>query len=106
MSRAFHDKNPEAAQRFVNALVEATKTLRDNPNLARDFSVNEALKGMSPQDWEFAANNMTFDVSLTTPTVQAYIDYMNKYDMIKQKFAAATCTDFSMLEKAKVTVGW
>ena len=106
MSRAFHDKNPEAAQRFVNALVEATKTLRDNPNLARDFSVNEALKGMSPQDWEFAANNMTFDVSLTTPTVQAYIDYMNKYDMIKQKFAAATCTDFSMLEKAKVKVVW
>jgi len=107
MSKIFRDKNPEAAQRFINALVEATKKLRDDPKLARDFALNEALKGaMSPQDWDLAAANTTYDVSLTVPTIQAYIDYMQKYGMIKQKFSAADYSDLSMLEKAKTQVGW
>ena len=107
MSKAFHDKNPDAAQRFVSALVEATKMLRDNPKLARDFALNEALKGaMSAEDWDLGAANMTYDVSLTVPVVQVYIDYMHKYDMIKQKFSAKDYTDLSMLEKAKAQAGW
>ena len=107
MSKAFHDKNPDASQRFVSALVEATKTFRDNPKLARDFALNDALKGaMSAEDWDLGAQNMTFDVALTVPVVQAYIDYMHKYDMIKQKFSAADYTDLRMLEKAKAQAGW
>jgi ABC-type nitrate/sulfonate/bicarbonate transport system substrate-binding protein len=107
MSKSFHDKNPDASQRFVSALVEGVKALRDNPKLARDFALNEALKGaMSGEDWDLGAANMTFDVSLTVPGVQAYIDYMHKYDMIKQKFSAADVTDLKMLEKAKAQAGW
>ncbi len=45
MSRDFYSKNKEVAQRFVEVLVEATKKLRDDPAFARDFAVNEALKG-------------------------------------------------------------
>ncbi len=107
MAKGFHDKNPEAAQRFVSALVEAVKTLRDNPKLARDFALNDALKGaMSGEDWDLGASNMTFDVSLTPQTVQAYIDYMHKYGMIKQQFSAADVTDLKMLDKAKAQAGW
>ncbi len=107
MSKAFFEKEKDASQRFVTALVEATKALRDNPKLAADFALNDALKGsMSAEDWALSATNMTYDVSLTVPGVQAYVDYMFKYGMIKQKFSAADFTDLSMLEKAKVQVRW
>ena len=107
MSKAFVNKEKDASQRFVTALVEATKTLRDNPKLAADFALNDALKGsMSSEDWALSATNMTYDVALTVPGVQAYIDYMFKYGMIKQKFSATEATDFSMLEKSKIQVRW
>ena len=51
-------------------MVEATKALRDNPKLAADFALNDALKGsMSAEDWALSATNMTYDVSLTVPGV-------------------------------------
>ncbi len=107
VSKSFLEKNRDATQRFVDALVEATKLFRDNPKLARDFAVNEALKGaMSGEDWDLGAKNQEFDVSLTVPIVQAYVDYMHRYDMLKEKFSANDYTDLSMLEKAKAKAGW
>jgi ABC-type nitrate/sulfonate/bicarbonate transport system substrate-binding protein len=97
----------DVAQRFVDALVEATMALRDNPTLAREFAVNDALKGaITAADWDMAAKNQAFDVSLTANTVQAYVDYMNKYGMIKSKLKSSDITDLSMLERAKAKAGW
>ena len=50
--------------------------------------------------------NQGFDVSLTAGTVQAYVDYMVKYGMIKQPLKSPDITDLSMLERAKTKVGW
>ena len=97
----------DVAQRFVDALVEATMTLRDNPALARDFVVNDALKGaITAADWDTAMKNQSFDVSLTANMVQAYVDYMLKYGMIKDKLKSPDITDLSMLERAKAKAGW
>ena len=107
MRSDFLAANRAVAQRFVDALVEATMTLRDNPALARDFVVNDALKGaITAADWDTAMKNQAFDVSLTAGTVQAYVDYMLKYGMIKEKLRSPDITDLSMLERAKVKVGW
>ncbi len=107
MHKDFHDKQPEAAQRFVDALVEATKIFRDDPALARDFAVNDALKGaITVEDWDLALKNQDWDVSLTEDLVQAHADQMLKFGMIRQPIKAATITDLSMLAKARKTVGW
>lgn len=107
MRSDFIAANRAVAQRFVDALVEATMTLRDNPALARDFVVNDALKGaITAADWDTAMQNQGFDVSLTAGTVQAYVDYMVKYGMIKQQLKSPDIADLSMLERAKTKVGW
>ena len=107
MSKEYYSKNKEAASRFVSALVEATKMLRDNPKLAKEFALNEALKdGMTSDDWNLTASNMAFDISLTENQIQAYIEYMLKYGMIKSNLKVNEITDLSMLEKAKVTHKW
>ncbi len=107
MRSDFLKAHPDVAQRFVDALVEATMTLRDNPALARDFVVNDALKGaITAKDWDMAMQNQTFDVSITSNTVQAYVDYMLKYGMIKSKLKSSDITDLSMLEKAMAKVHW
>jgi DNA-binding MarR family transcriptional regulator len=81
--------------------------LRDNPKLAKEFALNEALKdGMTSDDWNLTASNMAFDISLTEIQIQAYIEYMLKYGMIKSNLKVNEITDLSMLEKAKVTHKW
>ena len=103
----FLKANPETAQRFVDAVVDATMTLRADPKLARDYAVNEFLKGaITPADWDLAAQNQGYDVSLTADTVQAYIDSMRKYGMIKAQLQASAITELSMLEKSKSRLGW
>ena len=63
MRRDFHDKQPQAAERFVDALVEATKTLPRPADTARDFAVNSELKGaITAEDWELAVKNQDWDV--------------------------------------------
>jgi NitT/TauT family transport system substrate-binding protein len=105
--RDFLKRDPEAAQRFVDALVEATKTFRDNPTLARNFAVNEELKGViSAEDWDLAVKNQDWDVSLTEGLVQAHIDQMLKFGMIRQPLKASDITDLSMLAKAQKKIGW
>jgi hypothetical protein len=49
---------------------------------------------------------MAFDISLTETQIQAYIEYMLKYGMIKSNLKVNEITDLSMLEKAKVTHKW
>jgi NitT/TauT family transport system substrate-binding protein len=103
----FLKAHPDVAQRFVDALVEATMTFRDNPAVARDFVVNDALKGaITAQDWEMAMKNQTFDVTLTANTVQHYVDYMLKFGMIKAPLKSADITDLSMLDKAMAKAHW
>ena len=103
----FLKANPVVMQRFVDALVDATRTLRDDPKLARDYAVNEFLKGaITVADWDLAAQNQGYDVSLTAATVQDYIDSMRKYGMIKANLQAAAITELSMLEKSKARLGW
>lgn len=107
MRRDFHDKQPEAAQRFVDALVEATKIFRDQPDTARDFAVNSELKGaITAEDWELAVKNQDWDVSLTEDLVQAHIDQMLKFGMIRQPLKAKDITDLAMLAKAEKKIGW
>lgn len=107
MRKDFLEANPETAQRFVDAMVEATKALRDDPKLARDFALNDALKGaMSGEDWDMSAKNLTFDVSLDPAEIQSYIDYMTKYGMLKTELTADGVASLSMLEKAKAKQGW
>lgn len=106
-SRAFLTKYPEAAQRFVTAYVAAMKVFRDNPKEAEDFALNDALKGaMKAKDWELSVKNQGWDVTLTEPTVQSYIDLENKYGMIHKQMKAADISDLALLEKAKVEAGW
>ncbi len=105
--RNFVEKRPEVAQRYIDALVEATKTLRDNPKLAHDFAVGEALKGsISEEDWQLSVKNQTFDVDITLDEVQHYVDAMLKYKMIPKAMKAADFTDLSFLQKAKSKAGW
>ncbi len=107
MRREFLAQHREVAERFVTAYVEAMKTFRDQPKVAEDFVLNDALKGeMTPQDWQMSTGNQTWDVSLTVPVVQSYIGDLQKYGMLRQKLVAADFTDLTMLEKAKASVGW
>jgi NitT/TauT family transport system substrate-binding protein len=109
MSRDFYTKNREAAQRFVEALVEATKKLRDDPAFARDFAVNKALKGtITADDWDlmFKNDHTEFDVTLTLEAIQATADYMQKYGMINRKMNVAEFTDLKPLGAAIKKIGW
>ncbi len=106
-SHDFLTRYPDAASRFVTAYVAAMKTFRDEPKVAEDFALNDALKGaMTAHDWELTLPNQGWDVALSVPTVQSYIDLENKYGMIRKSMKAQDITDLSMLEKAKATVGW
>jgi ABC-type nitrate/sulfonate/bicarbonate transport system substrate-binding protein len=108
MRKDFLDKNPAVAQRYVDSLVEGTKKLRDDPKFARDFALNDALKGaMSGEDWDLGAKNVAFDVSLDPKEIQAYIDYMRKYKMLKgPEFKASDAASLGMLEKSKAKYRW
>lgn len=105
--RDFLQKNPEGAQLFVNALVEAVKTFRDSPKVAEDYAINEELKGaVTVADWELALKNQDWDVSLTEELVQAHIDAMLKFGMIRAPMKASDITDLTMLKKAQAKMGW
>jgi NitT/TauT family transport system substrate-binding protein len=107
MRRDFIEKYPETAQGFVNALVDATKTFRDHPDIAKDFALNGELKGaIDESDWDLASKNQDWDVSLTEANVQAFADQMLKFHMIEQPLKAADFTDLSMLQKAEKQLGW
>jgi len=107
MRTDFLKAHPDVAQRFVDALVEATMTFRDNPALAREFVVNDALKGaINAQDWDLALQNQTWDVALTANVVQHYVDYMLKYGMVKAPLKSTDITNLTMLEKAMAKARW
>jgi NitT/TauT family transport system substrate-binding protein len=109
MSRDFYAKNPDAARRFVEALVEATKKLRDDPEFAKTFAVGEALKGtITAGDWDlmFKNDHTAFDVTLKLSEIQATADYMQKFGMINRKLNAAEFTDLSLMEAATKKLGW
>ena len=83
------------------------KTFREQPKLAEDFALNDALKGaMTAQDWQASLKNQGWDVALTETTVQSYIDLENQYGLINKPMKAADITSLAMLEKAKSSVGW
>ncbi len=106
-SHDFLNSYPDTAQRFVTAYVTAMKVFREQPQLAKDFALNDALKGaMTANDWDATLKNLGWDVSLTTQTVQSYIDLENQYGMIKNQLKAENITDLAMLEKAKASAGW
>jgi NitT/TauT family transport system substrate-binding protein len=107
MRRDFIEKYPQAAQGFVNALVDATKTFRDHPEIARDFALNDELKGaITGADWDLAAKNSAWDVDLTEDNVQAFADQMLKYHMIDKPLKASEFTDLSLLHKAEKLLAW
>jgi NitT/TauT family transport system substrate-binding protein len=107
MRRDFVGAHGEAAQRFVTAYVDAMRVFRDQPSVAEDFVLGDALKGeMTAQDWKLSAKNQGWDVALTVPTVQSYIDDLQKYGMLRKKLVATDFTDLAMLDKAKASVGW
>jgi NitT/TauT family transport system substrate-binding protein len=107
MRSDFIKEKPEAAQRFIDALVEATKFFRDHPQEAKDFVVNHQLKGaIKAGDWDLALKNQDWDVALTEDLVQAHVDLMIKYGMIKKTMKASDITNLSMLRKAEAKMGW
>jgi len=107
MRRDYLAKHPDVAQRLVTAYVAAMKVFRDQPAVARDFVVNDALKGaMTAQDWDLSVKNETFDVALDVPLVQAFVDNMLRFDMIKKTLDAKMFTDFTLLPKAKAEAHW
>lgn len=109
MSRDFYTRNQETARRFVEVLVQATKKLRDDPAFARDFAVNEALKGtITGEDWDlmFKNDHTAFDVAITIPEIQAAADDMQKFGMISRKLNAAEFTDLNPLDAAIKKIGW
>ena len=107
MRREFLANHPEAAKRFVAAYVDAMRIFRDQPKVAEDFVLNDALKGeMSPQDWQLSTKNQTWDVSLTVETVAAYVADLKKYGMLRKDLHAADFTNLSMLDAAKAQIGW
>jgi NitT/TauT family transport system substrate-binding protein len=107
MRREFLDGHREVAQRFVDAYVEAMRTFRDQPKVAEDFVLNDALKGeMTPEDWRLSLQNQTWDVSLTMEMVQTYIRDLRKYGMLRKALNGPDFTDLSLLEKAKAGGNW
>lgn len=107
MHREYHDANPEASQRFVNAVVEATKVFRDDPQAGTDFALNDALKdAITEEDWNLALDNLGFNVELSAPLVQAHIDQMHKFGMIRETYKAEDISDLAMLDNAIKAVGW
>jgi NitT/TauT family transport system substrate-binding protein len=107
MTREFHDKNPALAQRFVDAVVESVKFFRDHPEEGRKFAVEDELKGaITPEDWDLSVKNMDFDPALSAEIVQAHIDDMLKYHMIRRPLKATDITDLAMLGRAKASAGW
>ena len=107
MRKQFIEEHPEEAQKFVDALVDATRQLRDDQKLAKTFALEEAFKGlMTEEDWELSAQNMTFNVSLDKEEIGSYIKYMMEYGMLQSEITADQVTDLDMLEKAKSTQGW
>jgi NitT/TauT family transport system substrate-binding protein len=107
MRKDFLEKNPELAQKYVDSIVDATKQLRDNPAIAKDFALHDALKdAMSEQDWDLSADNMKFDVSLDADEVNSYIEYMTKYGMLKSPVVGKDAISLDMLAKAKASQGW
>jgi hypothetical protein len=62
---------------------------------------------MSGEDWDLGAKNVAFDVSLDPHEIQAYIDYMRKYQMLKgPQFKASDAASLGMLEKSKAKYRW
>ena len=107
MRQEFLAQHPDVAQRFVTAYVEAMRVFRDQPKEAEAFVLNDALKGeMTPQDWQLSAKNQGWDVSLTHATVQAYIDGLLKFDMLRKPLEAGKITSFAMLDKARMDAAW
>ncbi|MCB1490595.1 MAG: ABC transporter substrate-binding protein [Rhodobiaceae bacterium] len=107
MRKDFLAAHPDEAQKFVDALVDATKQLRDDPSLAKDFALNDALRdAMTEADWDLTIQNLKFNVSLDAAEVEHYIDYMTKYGMLKTAITASDVASLDMLEKAKAEYGW
>jgi NitT/TauT family transport system substrate-binding protein len=107
MSADFLAKHPEEAQRYVDSLVDATKQLRDDPALAKDFALNDALKdAMTEADWDMTIQNLKFDVSIEAEEMKHYIDYMTKYDMLKTPITVEQASSLDMLAKSKAKFNW
>ena len=107
MRKAFVAEHPDVSQRFIAAYVEAMKIFRDQPKVAENFVLNDALKGaMSEQDWQLSIKNQTWDVAMSQEIVTSYIRDLTKYGMLRKPLNAADFTSLAMLDKAKATVGW
>jgi NitT/TauT family transport system substrate-binding protein len=107
MRQEFLAQHPDVAQRFITAYVESMRVFREQPKQAEDFVLGDALKGeMTPQDWQLSAKNQGWDVALGNDTVQAYIDELLKFDMLRKPLDAAKITSFAMLDKARTDAAW
>lgn len=107
MRTEYLEKNRDGAQRFMNAYVAAMKTFRDQPQVARDFALNDALKGeITPEDWDSSLKNQKWDVALDDALLQTWADAMLRFRMIRQKLDMKQYADLSLLQAAEKQNNW
>jgi ABC-type nitrate/sulfonate/bicarbonate transport system substrate-binding protein len=107
MRTDYLEKNHDGAQRFMDAYVAAMKRFRDEPQVARDFALNDALKGeITPDDWDLSIKNQKWDVALDEKLLQTWADAMLRFHMVRQKLDMTQYSDLSLLRQAETKAKW
>ena len=108
MTDKYVKEKPEAAQKFLNCFVKATKTFMDDPAVAEKFVKDTLFKGqISSADFQAAIGNSPYAMDVTPEHIQATIDTMAKYGIGKMANPpkAADFVKTDMLAKAKAAAG-
>jgi NitT/TauT family transport system substrate-binding protein len=108
MTEKFYKEKPEAAQKFLNCFVKATKQFIDEPATAEKFVKDTLFKGqISSEDFQSAIGNSPYTMDITPEHIQATTDTMAKYGIGKMA-TPPKAVDFvktELLVKAKAAAG-
>ena len=108
MTEKFYKEKPEAAQKFLNCFVKATKQFIDEPATAEKFVKDTLFKGqISSEDFQSAIGNSPYTMDITPDHIQATTDTMAKYGIGKMTSPpkAVDWVKTDMLVKAKTAAG-
>ena len=108
MTDKYVKEKPEAAQKFLNCFVKATKAFMDDPAVAEKYVTQTLFKGqITPADFQAAIGNSPYTMDITPEHIQATTDTMAKYGIGKMANPpkAVDWVKTDMLAKAKAAAG-
>ncbi len=108
MTDKYIKEKPEAAQKFLNCFVKATKTFMDEPATAEKYVTQTLFKGqVTSADFQAAIGNSPYAMDITPEHIQATTDTMAKYGIGKMVNPpkAVDWVKTDMLAKAKAAAG-